>query len=102
MKWFDKWITNRAGKIAHKQMEEKEMNYINQSPKSARLGVDQGGLDSPSVRFKMFKASGGTIIETQIYDERKDRHVSGLYVITNDKNIGEEINKILTMESLKV
>jgi hypothetical protein len=25
-----------------------------------------------------------------------------LYVITNDKNIGEEINKILTMESLKI
>jgi hypothetical protein len=33
VKWFEKWITNRAEKIAYKQMEEKEMNYINQSPK---------------------------------------------------------------------
>jgi hypothetical protein len=102
MKWYDKWIMNRAEKIMYKQREEKEMSYGQVAVKSARLGVDQGGLDSPAVRFKMFKASGGTIIETQIYDERKDRHVNGLYVITNDKNIGEEINKILTMESLKV
>ena len=102
MKWYDKWIMNRAERIMSKQKEEKEMSYGQVAVKQARLGVDHGGLDSPAVRFKMFKASGGTIIETQIYDERKDRHVNGLYVITNDKNIGEEINKILTMESLKV
>jgi hypothetical protein len=59
-------------------------------------------LDSPAVRFKMFKASGGTIIETTIYDENKDRHITGLYVVTNDKDIGAEIGKILTLESLKV
>ena len=102
MKFFDNWILRRADKIAQKK-EGLEMNYAKQTAiKPARLSSDNGGLDSPAVRFKMFKASGGTIIETQIYDERKDRHVNGLYVITNDKNIGEEINKILTMESLKV
>lgn len=103
MKWFDKWILNRAEKIAQKQAVI-EMNYAKQTAnKPARLVSDHGGgLDSPAVRFKMFKASGGTIIETQIYNERIDRHINGLYVITNDKNIGEEINKILTMESLKV
>lgn len=68
------------------------------------LGSNSVGdsLDSPAVRFKMFRASGGTIIETSIYDDHKDRHINGLYVLTNDKNIGEEIGKILTMESLKV
>lgn len=101
MKWFNKWILNRAEKIAQKQ-EGIEMNYAKTAIKPARLSADHGSLDSPAVRFKMFKASGGTIIETQIYNERTDRHVNGLYVITNDKNIGEEINKILTMESLKV
>jgi len=103
MKWFDKWIISRAEQIVSKQREEKEMSYVGQTAiKPARLSADHGGLDSPAIRFKMYKASGGTIIETQTYDERKDRHINGLYVITNDKNIGEEINKILTMESLKV
>ena len=101
MKWFDKWVLSRAEKIATKQSGI-EMNYATSAIKPARLSADHGGLDSPAVRFKMFKASGGTIIETQIYNERIDRHVNGLYVITNDKNLGEEINKILTMESLKV
>ena len=100
MKWYDKWIMNRAERIMYKQREEKEMSNGQVAVKSARLS--DGGLDSPAVRFKMFKASGGTIIETQVYDERKDRHVNGLYVITNDKNLGEEIGKILTLESLKV
>ncbi len=59
-------------------------------------------LDTRAVKFKMYKASGGTIIETAMYDDRKDRHNVSLYVITNDKDLGEEIGKIITMESLKV
>lgn len=54
------------------------------------------------INFKVFKAAGGTIIETSFYDHQKDRHHSSLHVITDDKDIGKELGKIITMETLKI
>jgi hypothetical protein len=59
-------------------------------------------LDSDrNIRFNVYKASGGTIIETSFYDRHKDRHNNSLHVITDDKDIGKELGKIITMETLK-
>lgn len=59
-------------------------------------------LDSDrNIRFNVYKASGGTIIETSFYDRLKDRHNNSLHVITDDKDIGKELGKIITMETLK-
>lgn len=111
MKWFDKWIMKRAERIMNESQEiqipETSTNWaIGAKVKHAQMGIrhDSIGdsLDSPAVRFKMFKASGGTIIETTIYDTQRDRTINGLYVVTNDKDLGTEIGKILTLESLKV
>ena len=54
------------------------------------------------INFKVYKASGGTIIETSFYDRVKDRHQNSLHVITDDQDIGKEIGKIITMETLKL
>lgn len=54
-----------------------------------------------SLNFKVYPASGGRVIETRRYDEHKDRTHYGLYIITNDQDLGPEIDKIITMESLK-
>jgi hypothetical protein len=107
MKWFDRWIMKRAERLMVNEVSQPEPQWASTAKiKRGHLGTMSNSvgdsLDSPAVRFKMFKASGGTIIETTIYDDHKDRHINGLYVITNDKNIGEEIGKILTMESLKI
>lgn len=106
MKWFDKWIMKHAERIMNKSQEIQipEPNWNSGAkirPSSMNRSVGDS-LDSPAVRFKMFKASGGTIIETTIYDDQRDRTINGLYVVTNDKDLGTEIGKILTIESLKV
>lgn len=54
-----------------------------------------------SIRFTVSKASGGMIVETNFYDRMKDRSNQGLYIITDDKDLGVEISKIITMETLK-
>lgn len=54
-----------------------------------------------AIRFTVHSANGGRVIETQRYDRQKDRHSSGLYVITSDQDFGREIDKIITMEALK-
>jgi hypothetical protein len=59
-------------------------------------------LDSDrNIRFNVYKATGGTIIETSFYDRHKDRHNSSLHIITDDQDLGKEIGKIITMETLK-
>jgi hypothetical protein len=52
-------------------------------------------------RFTLTKASGGTIISTRRYDNRKDRADGDLYIITDDQNLSEEVGKIVSMEMLK-
>ena len=54
------------------------------------------------INFTVYRASGGTIIETSFYDNIKDRNFRGLYVITDDQDVGYEIGRIITMETLKI
>jgi len=59
-------------------------------------------LHSDGFRLQVYKASGGIVVETVAYDERKDRHLKGLHVITDDKDLGESLSKIITYENLKL
>jgi hypothetical protein len=65
-------------------------------------GISQSLDSDRGINFKVFKASGGTIIETSFYDRQKDRHNQSLHVITDDLDIGKEIGKIITMETMKL
>ena len=61
-------------------------------------GVD---LSSNSFRLNVYGASGGTIIETTKYDRKIDENRHSLHVVTEDKDLGQELSKIITMEQLK-
>lgn len=73
--------------------------------KQARLGLQVGppSIDQPerAIQFTIYNANGGRVIETRRYDRQKDRHTNGLYIVTSDQDFGREIDKIITMESLK-
>lgn len=107
--WFLKrWIANIA-----KDAWENRHDYESDNQIKPALSINEiKGLtirqdDQPSlnrdkaIRFNVYIANGGRIVEVNRYDRTKDRHVEGLYVITNDQDFGREIDKILTMESLK-
>ena len=63
--------------------------------------VDESKLHSEGMRLQIYSASGGFVIETRKYDRRKDENITSMYVITEEMDLGNEIGKILTMESLK-
>ena len=67
------------------------------------ISVDSEGpnIQSQGFRLNVYSASGGTIIETTKYDRQKDDHRHSLHVVTDDKELGEELAKIITMESLR-
>ena len=58
--------------------------------------------DTECIRFKIFRASGGTVVQTDIYDRKADRQYNNLHVIVEGQDIGNELGKILTFESLKL
>ena len=58
-------------------------------------------LHSQGFRLQVYGASGGTIIETTKYDRKSDENRHSLHVVTEDKDLGEELAKIITMEQLR-
>jgi hypothetical protein len=66
--------------------------------------IDEHGVQlsrERSIKFEIHHASGGRVIQTRRYDAQKDRHFENLYIVTSDQDFGHEIDKIITMESLK-
>ena len=58
-------------------------------------------IQSQGFRLNIYGASGGTIVETTKYDRKQDENRHSLHVVTEDKNLGEELAKIITMEQLR-
>jgi len=90
MKNFRRWIRNWLSE--HDNFEfQPELAPV----RSTRLD-NPGGM-----RFTIYKANGGMVIESNIYDRHKDENIHGLYLVTDEQDLGEEINKIVTMELMR-
>ena len=64
--------------------------------------VEEGpNIQSQGFRLHVYNASGGTIVETTKYDRKNDENRHSLHVVTDDKELGEELAKIITMEQLR-
>jgi len=58
-------------------------------------------ISATGIRFEVYRANGGTVIETRRNDRRSGDSIYELHVVAGDQDIGEELGKIITMESLK-
>lgn len=69
----------------------------------ATITIDEcsPNLSSQGFRLNIYGASGGTIIETTKYDRKNDENRNSLHIVTDDKDLGEELGKIITMEQLR-
>ena len=96
------WLKLKLRNWANSAQDIEDMNYVSQKM-STGIAIGRGpSLDNDKgIRFQVYKASGGMIIETSTYDRHKDRSYTSLHIITEDKDLGQEISKIITMESLK-
>ena len=93
MKWFNKWFA--------KKCQQAWEDYRKQ-PVETTLSVERSSkIEANGMNFTVYKASGGHIIEHRVYDRKTDRNNNSLHIITDDKDLGEEIGKIITFESLR-
>ena len=67
------------------------------------IAVDESGpsISSQGFRLNVYGASGGTIVETTKYDRKHDENRHSLHIVTEDKDLGAELSKIITMEQLR-
>lgn len=58
-------------------------------------------LSTEPLRISIYRANGGTVVETRQYDRQKDRSQNQLHIVGNDEDLGRSLSKIITMESLR-
>ena len=58
-------------------------------------------LSTEPLRLSIYRANGGTIVETRVYDRQKDRSSNQLHIVGHDDDLGRSLAKIITMESLR-
>ena len=58
-------------------------------------------ISATGIKFEVYRANGGTIVETRRYNRKTDDNVYELHVITDTQDVGQEIGRIITMEALK-
>ena len=83
---------------------------FNSSFKDASVGVyatesiaspKTSNLNSFGMNFTVYKANGGFIVEYHQYDRHRDRGEHKLHIVTEDKDLGEELGKIISFETLR-
>ena len=89
MKWLKKIVVNWV-----------KDDWYNSSP----VQVDRHGdiLDNhDGMRFRIYGASGGHIVEFSYYDRKTDQHGNTLHIIRSEEDFAESLAKIVTYEKLR-
>jgi hypothetical protein len=84
----------------HESMDEAFVNS-KRGRNSIVSARDSHELDGEPIRFNIFRANGGTVVQTHMYDRQKDRSFQQLHIVGHDQDLGESLSKIVTMESLR-
>jgi hypothetical protein len=99
MKWFYKWL---RGKI--RQADVELADPTSEIPYSHKMNAIAGSryIESNStMNFTISKANGGYVVSYHVYDKKTDRSDQRLHIITDDKDLGEELGKIISFETLR-
>jgi len=91
------WLRNKMHNFIFPS-DETQSNKVSRGSISVRESDD---LDGEPLRFNIFRANGGTVVQTHIYDRQKDRRLQQLHIVGHDQDLGESLNRIITMESLR-
>ena len=94
MKWFYKWLAKKCQQALNSD------NVIMKEPDIMPVTKGNRIDNERTMTLNVTKANGGWVIEHRQYDKHRDRNNNSVHIITDDKDLGEEIGKIITFESL--
>lgn len=100
------WLRNKLHNFIfsnEEPVQEKNSFALNSTStiRSSRHYNQTLSSETEPLRFTIYNASGGKIVEISHYDQKHDRHNTSLHIINSDENFGEELGKIAFVELLK-
>jgi hypothetical protein len=106
--WFDKQIeeawyrAQNARKSEGIEMASGSANAVMkaQGPRLGSIGGPVGALGH-GMNFTIYHANGGHVLEYNEYDPITDRRTQKLYIISSDKDLGQGLAEIITLEHLR-
>jgi hypothetical protein len=93
-RWFKKWLND-----GHHEDSEFFQDSADSSTVVIKVNFD---VDVEPVRLNIYRADGGIIIESKIYDSANNQYNSRLHIVNHDQDLGSALSKIITMETLRV
>ena len=82
--------------------DESEKIHLNKASRGLIVSTEPGEtLSTEPLRLSIYRANGGMIVETRVYDRQKDRSQNQLHIVGHDEDLGRSLAKIITMESLR-
>ncbi len=116
MKWFDDWFAKKSKEAWENEIKSRD-EYTREADMHKAYAMGQVGQainkvssmsHSPhtqSINFQIYPANGGHVVEVSMpeYSSLTINSIPNrsLYIIPSDKDIGNEISKIITLEMLK-
>ena len=93
------WLRNKMHNFIFPPDEAQRANKVSRPG----IGITTEGetLSTEPMRLSIYRANGGMIVETRVYDRQKDRSQNQLHIVSHDEDLGHSIAKIITMESLR-
>jgi hypothetical protein len=89
------WLKRKFAKWSREAWEESQM-------KDEVYPVSSRGIDAnKSIRFTLYPASGGYVIEHYKNDRMRDSDGPTLTIVNNGDSIGQAIEHVIAIESLK-
>jgi hypothetical protein len=96
------WLRNKLHNFIFDRDQELVVSKHHNTISGGRNHHSQSlGSENEPLRFTVYNASGGKIVEISHYDSRTDRHTTSLHIITSDEDFGEELGKIAFLEAIK-
>lgn len=94
------WLKRRLRMWAFSSDEAEKMSSTKLSRGSDVVAAGET-LSTEPIRLSIYRANGGMIVETRVYDRQKDRSQNQLHIVGHDEDLGRSLGKIITMESLR-
>lgn len=120
MKWLDRltWRFLRGAWERHDEFMEEEKNKARTTLRQARASragtviantswptddsvKEHEQLRANSMNFKLYRCVGGHILETSVYDQRKEEHEHTLYMIKEEDEFDKQIAHAIMLEMMK-
>ena len=78
-------------------LDEKHANKVSYNGLIVPFEKTKHGTINVSLTY----AEGGTVVSTNIYQDESP-NITNMYVLTSDANLGESLNRIITVEKMRV